>query len=372
MTMIVDAQRYISSGAPGRMFYPRPYVKTLAMNWAYGPLEPNHGGPPYARDPDTFASAYEDLVADPTGEETIKEMDAAKVDMTILHAMDLEYMAGASSDTSVEQMHQHLAGIRSEYPARIRVLAGPDPRRPGALETLRRAVDEHGMDGLVLYPSAGYPVWDERAFPLYEYCLDHALPVAVVMHPGSPAARRDRFAQPVHISDVVAEYPDLKLMVVGAGAPLYPWLEEAINSCAQNTNAVFTLSGWIRGTASTFGMTPSFLAGEESVIRILARIKDVMGAHRVLWGSESQTVRKDTELQLDADAPSIADTVAWLIDLPVNAAKYGIRFSEQEAGWILGDNAARVFGISSDPAWHRAEQYGWRRRLPSPFKGIAG
>ena len=344
------------------------------MNWAYGCLAPQFGRPPYERDPKALVEKQGLRIADPTGEWTIKDMDEAGVDAAILLPIDYDFSWGSASDITIEEKHQHLAQIQEKYPGRFVSLAGPDPRRPGVVEIFDRTVKEYGLKGLKLIPKSGYYVWDERIFPLYERCLEYDLPVAVCTQPDGGGYNRDRFAQPIHLADVVAEYPDLKLVVLHAGVPLYHWFEETINAIARNTNAVISLDMWIRGFSPAPAMCPHFANDEESVLRLIARVRDVMGAHRIMWGTDSHHGPGSHGSSLFGKALGFGETevVTWLKKLPENGAKYGIPFSQEETDLILGENAARVFGIKSYPEWDRPVKYNQRRRLPSPFKGTAG
>ena len=364
----------MSSEVPGKRYFPWRQTRHVAMNWAYGGLAPRHGQPPFERRADALIEKQGLRIADPTGEYTIKDMDEAGVDAAVLLPIDYDFSWGSPSDITIEEKHRHLSEMQEKHPGRFVALAGPDPRRPGVVEIFERAIEEHKLQGLKLIPKAGYYAWDERIFPLYERCLDYELPVAICTQPDGGGYNRDRFAQPVHLSDVVAEYPDLKLVVLHAGAPLYHWLEESINAVARNTNAVISLDMWIRGFSPAPAMIPSFATDEEAVIRIIHRVREVMGAHRIMWGTDSHHGPASNGKDLFGRATGYGETemVRWLKKLPENAAKYGITFTQEETDLILGDNAGRVFGIDEYPEWRRAENYRQRRRLPSPFKGTAG
>ena len=374
MGIVVDTHQHISCEVPGRKYFPWQHTRHILMNWAYGGLAPKQGMPPYTRDPNALMERQGLRIADPEGERTIKDMDDAGVDVAVLLPLDYDFSWGSTSDFTIEEKHQHLARMQEKYPTRFVGLAGPDPRRPGVVEIFDRAIKEHHLRGLKLIPKAGYYAWDERLFPLYERCLDYDLPVAVCTEPDGGGYNRDRFAQPVHLADVVAEYPDLKLVVLHAGAPLYHWLEETINAVARNTNAVLSLDTWVRGATQAPGLCPDFVNNEEAVVRLISRLRDVLGAHRIMWGTDSHHGSGANGGKLWGRAVGFGETemVMWLKRLPETAAKYNIGFSQEETDLIMGDNAARVFDIKSYPEWERPAKYDWRRRLPPPFKGTMG
>lgn len=376
MGLVVNTHQHISNEVEGRRYLPKRQVWHVCMDWAYAGWGGNAADkmPPYSRDPSAIFERQGLRYADPTGEWTIGDMDQAGVDASILPTIDYDLSWGEPADITIEEKHEHLSEMQKRYPGRFFGLAGQDARRPGAEAIFDRAIRELGLKGLKQMPKVGYYAWDTRACRLYERCLDYGVPAAICTQPDGGGYNRDRFAQPVHLSDVVAEYPDLKLVVLHAGAPLYHWLEESINAVARNTNAVISLDMWIRGFSPAPAMIPSFASDEEAVIRIIHRVREVMGAHRIMWGTDSHHGPASNGKDLFGRATGYGETemVRWLKNLPENAAKYGITFTQEETDLILGDNAGRVFGIDEYPEWRRAENYHQRRRLPSPFKGTAG
>ena len=376
MGIVVNSHQHISCEVEGRTYLPRRQQWHMCMDWAYAGWGGNMAQklPPYSRDPGALYPKQGLRYADPTGEWTIKDMDDAGVDAAVVPAVDYDYSWGGAADITVQEKHEHLAQMQDKYPGRFFGLAGPDPRRPGADDILERAVRDLKLKGLKQIPKTGFYPWDERCYELYERCLDYGLPVAVCSQPDGGGHNRDRFAQPAHLSDVVGDYPDLNLVIYHAGAPLYHWFEETLNVAARAPNVSLSLDYWIEGFYPVPDFIPSFMTGEESVLTLLTKVRDVMGANRIMWGSDTFSgPRVHGNKVFGAAMPyGVREVVAWLRDLSSVAKKYGKSFTQEEVDLILGENAARVFGLKEYPEWKRPEQFGWRRRSPMPYKGGMG
>ena len=87
-------------------------------------------------------------MSDPDGTYTIANMDDQGVDVSICLPVDYDLNFGEESPLSIEEKHQHLGELQKRYPGRIVALAGPDPRRTGALDIFKRGIREHGLQGL--------------------------------------------------------------------------------------------------------------------------------------------------------------------------------------------------------------------------------
>ncbi|MFH0896002.1 MAG: amidohydrolase family protein [Bacteroidota bacterium] len=95
-------------------------------------------------------------------------------------AMDMAFMqAGNVPRNYIEQLRE-LSQVNTQQ---IIPFVHIDPRREGYFQILREAVETLGFKGVKLYPPLGVFPFDERLDRVYEYCVDHNLPV--VSH-GSP------------------------------------------------------------------------------------------------------------------------------------------------------------------------------------------
>ena len=362
MGIVVDAHRHMSCEVPGKKYFPWQHTWHTCMSWAYGVWSPTKGMPPYERDPHALYPKQGLRFADPDGTWTIASMDEAGIDLGILLPLDYDWSWGGESAVSIEEKHLHHAEMVQKYPGRFVALAGPDPRRPGVEEIFDRAIKEYGMRGLKLVPKAGYYVWDERVYPLYERCVDQGLPVFVCTEPDGGGYNRDRFAEPIHLSDVVGDYPDMPVVMLHAGEPLYHWFEEALLVASRAANAYIELNFWIQPHFLP-NLIANYVDNPEAVVRLLARARDILGAHRIMWGTDSHVGPRT--------GSSGQGPLEWLQKLPDLAPQYAVSFAAEEIDMMVGGNAARLVGVGDHKEWERPYQYGWRRRLPPPYRGGA-
>ena len=372
MGIVVDAHKHINSQRDDKKYFPWQQSWHQCMNWAYTAVAPNWGMPPYVRDPGALYARQGARFADPDGEWTQKDMDEAGVDASILLPIDYDFSWGSESDITLEEKHQHLAEMQRKYPGQMVGMGGPDPRRPGAADIFKRSIKEHGLKGLKMIPKCGYYPWDERAYQLFEVCLDNDVPALICTQPEGGGYNRGRFADPIHLEDVIADYPDLKLICLHAGAPLLDYFEHALLVCSRGANTAIELDMWLWGYEMIVpNFIPNIKTDEETVLRLVARARDVLGPHKIMWGSDSHSGPRihGSNLFGTATGFGLKDIVDWIRDLPKIAAKYGKTFTQEEADLILGENAARFVGLKEYPEWKRPYTYGWARRMPPAFRG---
>ena len=287
---------------------------------------------PPGRDPAIVRPKIEAGMEDPNGDRMVEHMDVAGVDVGVLLPLDWELGFRQPAGVPIREMHEIIAGVARRHAGRFVAFAGIDPQREDAIELFEWAINELGMRGLKLYPPTGFYPYDRRVYPLYERCEAWGLPI--LSHTGGPgiALLPARYANPVFLQDVQADFPNLTLWIGHAGHRIY-W-QEAAAVAAVGINTYLELSTW--QTVAT--------EEEEFYVRWLATVRDHVGANRLLWGSDhiaGTRVRGKEKL---------VDWVAWFRGLPERAAKYGVTFSEEEVALILGGNAARCLGIDSPTA----------------------
>lgn len=318
--MIVDTHlHHYESG-----FFPRKWHDYVAYRWG-------QRNPPL-RDPALIRSKIEPGMEDPGGDRMVEHMDAAGIDVGVLLPLDWEIGMGQDAPVSIERMHEVIAGVVERHPGRFIAFAGIDPQRPNAVELFDWAIASLGMSGLKLYPNTGFYPYDERVFPLYERCV--ALDIPVICHTGGPgiALLRGRFANPVFLQDVQATFPTLKLWVAHAGHRIYR--EEAAALADVAVNTYLELSAWQHIAERE----------EEFYVRWLAGLRDRIGVHRILWGSDH--IAGERHRGVD----TLISWTHWFRDLPKRAAGYDLSFTSEEVDLILGGNAAACLGLTAPPS----------------------
>lgn len=188
-----------------------------------------------------------------------------------------------------------------------------DPRRPDALDRVRRLIDEHGVRGFKFHPTVqGFDPSDEARFPLYEALQEAG--VVALFHTGQtgigaglPGGRGLLLglSNPILLDPVAARFPDLQIIMAH---PSVPWQDEALSVATHKHNTWIDLSGW----------SPKYFP--ESLVRAANSYLK----RRVLFGSDFPLLTPDR----------------WMTD-----AETAGSFKPEVLPGILKDNAARLLGL---------------------------
>ena len=105
-----------------------------------------------------------------------------------------------------------------------------------------RKYTQLGAKGIKLYPSYNhfYPN-DKRMYPLYSLAQEERLPVLV--HTGSSVFKgsKIKYADPIHLDDVAADFPDLVLLMAHGGRGI--WYERAFFLSRLHPHLYLEISG---------------------------------------------------------------------------------------------------------------------------------
>jgi len=149
------------------------------------------------------------------------------------------------------------------------------------LKTLTRYLDNRMIVGLKLY--TGYQHFypeDERCKPIYDLALTYDVPV--IFHSGDTLAGivknpKVKYAHPLHIDDIAADYPKLKIIIAHMGNP---WLIDCAEVLYKNPNVYADLSGlFIEEILQT-----SY--GEMMRKRIIELAAYIGSDHKLLYGTD--------------------------------------------------------------------------------------
>lgn len=363
--MIIDAHMHVLLGKPGHENLPERYRKILSMLWAYG------SGPPYDRDPDSFLERVEPRMSDPDGTYTIATLDQGGVDGAVLIPSDYGLAVGQDQPMTLDEIHQGIASLQSAYPGRLFGFAGGDARRPSAFDDFRRAIEEYGLKGYKVMPHLGYYPSDRMLYPYYERCQELGIPVAICTNMEWTTCRT-RFNEPLHIGDVLVDFPDLKVIIFHVGFPIPSWFEQCLMLAVASLNVYLQFDAWI---------FPSFkpqqqgflhaMNSEEMVVSMLDRARKITGAHRIVFGTDNNCGPSMYGEQL-YDGRGMRWIVDWWKSLPRRAEKYGITFTDEEVELMLGKNMARLLGVIEMPEYELKHKYGFSVRTPGPRPMTSG
>jgi len=100
--------------------------------------------------------------------------------------MDMELMNTGKVKESIAVQHAQLAELRDKYPELVIPFAAADARHDDVVEKTKRLIEEQGFRGIKLYPPIGYHPNDPALRPLYDYAVEHRIPV--MTHCSRPAS----------------------------------------------------------------------------------------------------------------------------------------------------------------------------------------
>jgi len=161
-----------------------------------------------------------------------------------------------------------------------------NPLAGGAVEQVRHAVTTLGFRGVALFPAMfQFSLRAEPVEEIFSLANEHALSVFVhcgVLKVGFrtklglPSAFDPTFANPLSLQRPAAQYPRMKIIIPHLGSGL---LRELLMLADQSPNVYSDTSG--------VGGWAKYLDGAPPPARVLRQAVEVMGAHRLLFGSDS-------------------------------------------------------------------------------------
>lgn len=262
---------------------------------------------------------------DTTGDKLVAHMDEAGIDKAVILVIDY-LVGGLDSPLTLREQHEIYVKAAAKYPDRLIVFAGVDPRRPEAADFLRRAVKEWPVKGVKIHPCAGFYPNELCAYHVYDVCQE--LGLVVLTHTGPEIGPMySKYAEPMYLDEVAKDFPALKIVMAHAG--MTEW-EEAAFIAAVNPNLYLDLASWQK----------LYLAlPEAEFYQRIRTILNLAGRSRLLFGSDWPILTRMRNL----------NHTAWtkvLKEARARAARFGIEFSQEEIDGIMGDNAARLLGLT--------------------------
>jgi len=265
-------------------------------------------------------SQYIDLLkerVDPDCTKLIETMDKAGIDKSVIFGVDWAYAVTGEPRFSNREQNRIHADMAKKWDGRFIALAAIDPRRPDVIEQATEAIEEWGMRGFKLHPSAGFYPNDPVCFPLYEKCSDWGVPI--VFHSGGLEFHWE-FGQPMYIASAAERYPEVKMVMAHAGTESWQQALMAASALA-NVYLDISLRQW------------DYRVNSEKFYEWLRNLIDWAGPWKILFAS-------------DTPLPTfLVPQDEW-----VNAIKKPdtqIPFSSEELDIIMGKAAQSVFEIEN-------------------------
>jgi predicted TIM-barrel fold metal-dependent hydrolase len=213
--------------------------------------------------------------------------------LAVTFSVDSETVSDSAFDGN-----DYVAEIQQAFPDVFIGWASVDPHKGRmALRELERAVTKLGLRGLKLHPitQAFFP--DDRQFyPLWNKAQELGIPV--IFHTGHTGVGSGgpggtglklKYAQPIHLDDVAADFPDLT--IIGAH-PSWPWQDEMLSVCLHKSNVFIDLSGW----------SPKYFSPA------LIQYSNTLLQNKVLFGSDYPVISPERWMK-DFEAAAFRDDV---------------------------------------------------------------
>jgi len=171
----------------------------------------------------------------------LKEAKESGVDaMIVLAGLEKKDGLNLTTESLINLISNHkniyaVAGINIDY----------EKEYPDQIETW---IKEKKIVGVKFY--TGYQHFypnDERCLPIYKLCQKYDIPA--VFHSGDTLAGyvpnpKIKYSHPIHIDEVAADFPDLKLVIAHMGNP---WLIDCAEVLYKNPNVYADISGLVIG-----------------------------------------------------------------------------------------------------------------------------
>lgn len=309
MSETIDAHLHLYQ--PG--FWPGRWFDHVAERWALGAAD---------RTAEAIRGRIEEGMADEDGSRMLAHLDAAGMQKGVLLALDWELGMNYPAGLDIREINRRHGHIASRSAGRLEYFAGVDPRRPDALEILTEAVRDHGARGLKLYPPAGFYPYDDCVRPLYSFCQENSLPILI--HSGSTVPLlRPRFANPIFLQDVQADFSGLIIWIGHAGGRW--WWDEAVTVARNGFSTYLEISNW-----DDFAYRHS-----DTFVRMVCEARALLGPEKLLFGSDHISGSRFRGVE------GLLRWTAWIRTVPARAEALGLQFSETDLELLLGGNAAR-------------------------------
>lgn len=275
-------------------------------------------------------------LSDAEGEVSYQRAESLGIDKIVLLPIDFHLIGEGrfrrkpgsfQPKMTIEEVNKHTADVAAKHPDKYIPFASIDPRRGAkGLELVKRAVQEWGMKGLKLHPTAGYFPHDrELCYPLYELCLELDIPILTHCGPES-AYCPSRYGDPTYWEDVLSDFPELRVCLAHAGGamahlPGRQLMDPLITILITYENAFTDLaSGQV-----------VYLREPENFYKELRRLLD-MAAGKVMWGTDIPWMEsRGMTWQAYLDVFQNPD--------PEVLERAGVSLSKEEVDGILGENA---------------------------------
>jgi len=163
--------------------------------------------------------AFLDMPISEIAQNLVDEMDEAGIDICTPLMMDMEYCKqfGAATRSFEDQVRETAAAVDAinEKYNRPRMLPfiAADPHREGVVDIVIDRLRNGVFKGVKIYPVMGFTPDDKRLYPIYDYCVEHHVPITTHCENGGIPGLEAYYylADPKYWVAVLQDFPELTL-----------------------------------------------------------------------------------------------------------------------------------------------------------------
>jgi predicted TIM-barrel fold metal-dependent hydrolase len=199
------------------------------------------------------------------------------------------------------------------------------------LDRLKASIHEHHVRGVLFTPPYGqYRSNDKSMYPFYELCEESGVVVQYHHSAQSGAAilAPTGYAQMTYLNEVIIDFPDTDFVVEHLG---YPWTEHLFVLMTNNKRIWADLA--LTFSRPTWLAWNLVLAKEYGVLDRIMYASDFVSFNYIPFGPNPSEDMKDYFNYLRTGLNKICAGSGWP------------QFTQEEINGLLGDNAARLYGL---------------------------
>ena len=258
---------------------------------------------------------------DTTGEKHLEQMEKAGIDKSVVFLWDHGLLTG-EPEVSIQEQSKVLFNVAKKYPDKFIPFAHIDPRRPGAIEFVKRCVEEWGAKGLKLLPISGFNPEESETMNLIEAIANYRIPVITHTGPGV-VPTSSRYCDPIYLDKMLLRFPEVNVIAA---------------HMASGYRQQLCTFAWYRPNLYTEISMSQFIVrkdGYPAFARAIREAVNAFGPDRVLFGTDSP---------FSWGIISEKSFVTAIKELATKAPD-DAKFTESEIEKLLGLNANKLLNI---------------------------
>jgi predicted TIM-barrel fold metal-dependent hydrolase len=258
---------------------------------------------------------------DTTGEKHLEQMEKAGIDKSVVFLWDHGLLTG-EPEVSIQEQSKVLFNVAKKYPDKFIPFAHIDPRRPGAIEFVKRCVEEWGAKGLKLLPISGFNPEESETMNLIEAIANYRIPVITHTGPGV-VPTSSRYCDPIYLDKMLLRFPEVNVIAA---------------HMASGYRQQLCTFAWYRPNLYTEISMSQFIVrkdGYPAFARAIREAVNAFGPDRVLFGTDSP---------FSWGIISEKSFVTAIKELATKAPD-DAKFTESEIEKLLGLNAKKSLNI---------------------------